>query len=222
MATAPTIPDSNGVTFLTNLNAALAAASSTTITTAGTAPAFTAATSAITALAAGQQVRLKFNAAGTTGSNTLNVSGLGALNLMQYNPKGVLVPAIVTSGMISDVLYDGTQWLLMDPPPLVSACPKSRYSNLVITYAQAQAYPTSVTADELVVQDTNGVQAKLLNLSLSGSTYFNLSNTPGTQGGLDTGTVTAGNIYHLYVTYNPTTGAITWNRSGACALVYLN
>ena len=157
MATAPTIPDSNGVTFLANLNAALLAMGSTTITTAGAAPAFTAAVSAITALASGQQVRLKFNAAGTTGSNTLNVSGLGALNLMQFNASGTLVPATITSGLITDVLYDGTQWLVLDPAAAPSG-PRGARSNLAISTTGLSAVAT-VTADYLTLLASGGLSA---------------------------------------------------------------
>ncbi|MFL9952808.1 hypothetical protein PQR65_05275 [Paraburkholderia nemoris] len=88
----------------------------TAFTTAGTAPAFTLTpTPALTALTANQRFRVKFNAAGTTGSNTLNISGLGPVNLMQYGPDGVLIPSAIPSGLLSDVEYNGTYAVVLDP-----------------------------------------------------------------------------------------------------------
>jgi hypothetical protein len=97
--------------------------SATAFTTAGTAPNFTLTpTLALTAYAANQRFRVKFNAAGTTGSNTLNVSGLGAKNLKQYDSTGAKQSADVTSGMLCDVEYDGTDMVVLMPlPPGASA-----------------------------------------------------------------------------------------------------
>lgn len=90
----------------------------TAFTTAGTAPAYTLApTPAIAAYAANQRFRVKFNAAGTTGSNTLNVSGKGAVSLKQYDSNGNKVAAVVAAGQLVDVEFDGTDWVLIDPLP---------------------------------------------------------------------------------------------------------
>ena len=88
----------------------------TAFATAGTAPAFTLTPSpAITAYAANQRFRVLFNAAGTTGSNTLNISGLGAKSLMQYAPDGSLIPAIITANLLTDVEYNGTYMIVLNP-----------------------------------------------------------------------------------------------------------
>lgn len=88
----------------------------TAFTTAGTAPNFTLTPApAIGAYAANQRFRVSFNAAGTTGSNTLNISGQGAKNLMQYGPDGVLVPAVITNGLLTDIEYNGTSMVVLDP-----------------------------------------------------------------------------------------------------------
>lgn len=92
--------------------------SGTAFTAGGTAPAYTLTPSpAITAYASGQRFRVAFTAAGTTGSNTINVSGLGAKQLMQYGSNGSLVPAIITAGLLSDVEYNGTYAVVLDPIP---------------------------------------------------------------------------------------------------------
>jgi hypothetical protein len=94
----------------------------TAVTSAGAAPAFTVTTSpAYGALDAGQRMRVKFHAAGTTGSNTLNRDGLGAKNLKQYDSTGAKVAAVVAANLLTDVEYDGTDMVILDPlPPAAS------------------------------------------------------------------------------------------------------
>lgn len=88
----------------------------TAFTTAGTAPAFTLTpTPAITSYNK-QRFNVTFNAAGTTGSNTLNISGQGVRNLKQYGQGGVKIPAVIPgSGFNADVLDDGTDLVVLDP-----------------------------------------------------------------------------------------------------------
>lgn len=98
----------------------LVAQTATACTTAGTAPAFTLTPSpAITAYAANQRYRVKFNAAGTIGSNTLNVSGLGAKNIKQYDASGNKVPGVAGLSQLADLEYDGTDFVLLTPLPTV-------------------------------------------------------------------------------------------------------
>lgn len=93
----------------------------TAFTSAGTAPAYTLTPSpAISAYAAGQRFRVKFHAGGTTGSNTLNVNGKGALHLKQYDATGTKVAGVVASGQLADVEYDGTDFVILDPLPVVA------------------------------------------------------------------------------------------------------
>ena len=76
---------------------------------------------ALSSYTAGQRFNVTFNAAGGS-APTLNISGLGALNLMQYNSAGALVAANIVSGMVSDVeVLSGTQALLLDPLPIINA-----------------------------------------------------------------------------------------------------
>lgn len=55
---------------------------------------------------------VKFNAT-STGSPTLNVSGLGALNLKQINSVGTKVAASFAAGQIAQVIYDGVDLVVM-------------------------------------------------------------------------------------------------------------
>jgi hypothetical protein len=50
-------------------------------------------------------------------ASTLNVNGLGALPLQEYNSAGSLVPARITAFMTSQVVYSGTAYLVLDRLP---------------------------------------------------------------------------------------------------------
>lgn len=76
-------------------------------------------TPAVTSLALFQVYQVKFNAT-ATGSPTLNVNAIGAANVMQYTASGALVPAVIINGMVSTVLYDGTQFILVDQLPITA------------------------------------------------------------------------------------------------------
>ena len=92
-----------------------------TLATAGAAPAFTLTpTPAIPAYGTYQRFRVQFNAT-PVGTPTLNVSTRGAKNLKQYNAAGEKVAAVIVLGMISDVVYDGTDFVVLDSLPPASA-----------------------------------------------------------------------------------------------------
>lgn len=94
----------------------LQAQTNLSFTSAGTAPNYTLTpTAPLLSYAANQRFNVKFNANGTVGSNTLNVSGLGAKNLKYYTSSGAKSPAYIYSGMVSDVVYDGTDWVVLSP-----------------------------------------------------------------------------------------------------------
>ncbi|WP_223554915.1 phage tail protein [Pseudomonas sp. BF-R-01] len=109
----------------------------TAFTTAGVAPAFTLTPSpAVTAYATPLRFSVKFNAAAPT-NGTLNVSGQGAKNLKQYDSTGNKIVAVIAANQIADVLYDGTDFIVLDPLPSGSAVP----SGFVLPYA-ANVAPT--------------------------------------------------------------------------------
>lgn len=87
----------------------------TAFATAGTATALTLApTPAIQAYATSQRFNVKFSV--TSGLNpTLNVSAKGAKSLKQYDSSGAKVAAAFIAGQISDVVYDGTDWVVANP-----------------------------------------------------------------------------------------------------------
>ncbi len=90
----------------------------TAFASAGAAPAFTLTPlPAIAAYTTGQRFHVAFGVAGTTGSNTLNISGLGVKNLKQYDAAGTKVAGVVAAGQRVDVEYDGVDMVILDPLP---------------------------------------------------------------------------------------------------------
>ena len=71
---------------------------------------------AITAYAAPLRFRVKFSQA-STGTDTINVSGLGAKNIKQYDSTGAKIPAVFAVGLLADVEYDGVDFVLLDQLP---------------------------------------------------------------------------------------------------------
>lgn len=90
----------------------------TAFTTAGAAPALTLTPSpAIAAYSAGQRFRVKFSQA-STGADTLNISGRGAKSVKQYDSTGAKVAATFAVGQLTDVEYDGVDFVVLNALPL--------------------------------------------------------------------------------------------------------
>ena len=81
----------------------------------GTAPTFVAATvPTFTVYASNQRFRIHFNASLSYVQATLNLNGIGAKSIKQYNEIGVKVdPAI--AGQLCDIEYDGTDFVILNP-----------------------------------------------------------------------------------------------------------
>ena len=177
----------------------------TAFTTGGTAPAYTLTPSpAPAALTANARYRVQFGAAGVTGSNTLNVtlaSGTsGAIPLKQYDSNGNLQPAVIPAGLLSDVEYNGTYAIVLDPvAPKMSVVGSAR--NLKASLATAGTSLT-VTADEVIVETALGGMAYQL---ASINQTFNGATTGA--GGMDTGALPTSGYVAIYEIYNPTTNA---------------
>lgn len=89
----------------------------TAFTTDGAAPSFTLSpVPAIPAYTEDLRYRVKFNA-DSSGDDTLNVSGLGAKSIKQYDAKGIKVAAVFAKNQLSDVEYDGTDFVMLDQLP---------------------------------------------------------------------------------------------------------
>lgn len=159
----------------------------TAFTTAGTAPNFTLTPSpAIQAYATPQRFRVKFHAAGA-GSDTINVSGRGPKALKQYDSTGAKVAATIAAGQLTDVEYDGTDCVLLDPLPADpwamqpigtpipvfdhltgASIPSTTAGYRYIKLTAADAHNTGVLTSESVTGSAPLVQATAV-ISLAGS-----------------------------------------------------
>jgi len=184
--------------------AAFQAQTYTAFTTGGASGTFTLTPApAIGAYAANQRFRVKFHAAGN-GSDTLNVSGLGAKGVKQYDGVGNKVAAVIAANMLSDVEYDGADFVVLD------RLPASTSSATMLTGAQNARMSISVqsasgtfTADEVIVGTDLGASYRLTKFSklIHIGTY-------GAGGNIEaSGLVPASGFVSLYVIYNPTTKA---------------
>lgn len=175
----------------------------TAFTTTGTATAqVLTPVPAITAYAASQRFNVTFNVA--SGANpTINVSALGVKNLKQYDSTGAKVAASFALGQNSDVVYDGVDWVLIDPLPSLGNMVGSigARSNLKGGATGSNAVST-ITADELVLESPTGSFLTVRNVNLAPS-FAN----PNGANGLDTGTVQANTFYDRWVISNGVTVA---------------
>ncbi|MDD2054912.1 hypothetical protein NPS46_20400 [Pseudomonas putida] len=170
---------------------------------AGTATAVTLAPSPpIAGYLENQRFRVKFGIA--SGANpTINVSAKGAKNLKQYDSSGAKVAAVFASGQISDIDYDGTDFILLDTLPTAA-------SNLVSIQGAFKKLAGSTTglsatvtysADEIIVENSANQYQTLRAVNITPSIALSGAN------GLDTGASAASTWYSVWVIWNGSTTA---------------
>lgn len=124
-------------------------------TTAGSAGTLTVSTSpAYGTLATGQRMRLKFNVA-STGTDTLNRDTTGAKSLKQYDSTGTKVAAVFAANQLADVVYDGTDYVVLDPLPSASKQLQSITATVAANALTLGLNPTSLDFRSSAL--TNGV-----------------------------------------------------------------
>jgi hypothetical protein len=163
----------------------------TTFTTGGTSTAYTLTPiPALTALTAGQRFNVTFNA--TAGTNpTLAISGLTAKNLKYYDSTGTkqaVTATQVVANLISDVVYDGTDYVVLNAAGAVnSAATNASYvtgtaTNEYLTPAVARArnlvLGTSVASTSGTSIDFTGIPSwvKRITIMLAGVSTSGTSN----------------------------------------------
>ena len=118
------------------------------------------------------KLNIKFHTGGN-GSDTIDVNGLGPKNIKQYNSLGVKVSPTIKAGMITDLIYDGTDWLIVN-----TLSPSVPVGSFLLAAA------ASAPAGYLLCQDTV--------VNVSRSTYSNLFAIIGETWGIGDGSSTFG------------------------------
>lgn len=177
-----------------------------TVTTAGTAAAYTLAPSpAIDAYTAGQRFHVKFHVLGAA-TPTINVSGKGAKSIKQYDSSGAKVAAVIGLAQVSDIVYDGTDFILLDQLPTSTVQRKQNFrglsKNLKVSASGVSA-SISVTADNVIVANAAGDAQAIASVSLTLNTAAVAS---ATVDGMASGVTAINTWYAVYAWYNSTSG----------------
>lgn len=101
----------------------------------------------------GQIFVVKFNAA-SSGTPTINVNSLGAIGLKQYNSSGTKVAATVASNQMSQISYDGTDFVVLDP--LATAATVAPRGQQVFTSSGTFTVPANVYSVKVTVLGGGG------------------------------------------------------------------
>ncbi len=185
------------------LAAAIQSQALTAFTTAGSAGALTLTpVPAIQAYATPLRFRVKFSQ-NSTGTDTLNISGIGAKSIKQYDSSGAKVTAVFAANQLADVEYDGTDFVLLDQLPAGGANLigiQGLFKNLAVSSTGLSALVTC-TVDEIMVENASNQYQVLRSVSVAPSLAAAGAN------GLDTGTSAASTWYSVWVIWNGTTTA---------------
>lgn len=88
-----------------------------TLATTGTAPTYAVTVGPAFTLQGKAQLRLQFNASNGGAASTLAVNGGAATGIKQYDATGTKIDPAIIASQISDVEYDGTHFVILNPLP---------------------------------------------------------------------------------------------------------
>ena len=72
--------------------------------------------SSLSTISQAQVFTIQFGGASVSGVQpTLNINSIGAIPILQYTSSGSTVNAIITAGLVSQVAYNGTAFILLNP-----------------------------------------------------------------------------------------------------------
>lgn len=154
-----------------------------------------------------QRFRVKFHMAGAE-TPGINISGQGIKLLKQYDSSGAKVSAVIASGQLADVEYDGTSVVLLDPLPSASVLPYNYFSGFVLAN-NATAPTTTLDVAPGAARDTTDT----VNLKLPGTLRGILQAAGGwavgdNQNKLDTGVKAINAWYHVFVIRRTSNGTV--------------
>ena len=148
------------------------AQSAIAFTTSGTGNAYTLTPSpAVSAYASGQRFTVTLHTTPAlldTTPVTLNISGLGVKNFKYYNAQGIKVfinSWVTQTNWISDVIYDGTDMVLMNPLHRASG-PSTQKA--IFGYGSATSITNLVSNTGVVSTDVTGVGTARSSLAAAG------------------------------------------------------
>ena len=160
---------------------------------------------AIPAYTKNLRFNVNFNVA--SGLNpAINVSGIGVKNLKQYDSSGAKVSAVFAAGQNSDIVYDGTDWVLIDQLPVTATQRRQSLRGAAINWkASANGISANIvcSADSVVLANTAGDSTVVDTIALTLNTAVAAS---ATVDGMASGAVAANTWYGIYVWANSTTG----------------
>ena len=182
----------------------------TAFTTGGTSSAYTITTElALVGNSTNERLCVTFNQVGAA-APTLTVDSAPAAYLVSQTPSGALQtfsPPVI--GFTSDVIYNGTSWVVQDPTPAYPTTSRNAHSTVVGSTTGVNAIG-SWTGD-FMAEDANGNQWKGEKLSLTNTLTNSGAN------GIDLiGTLAYSTWYYVFAIYNPATQA--WRTLASISL----
>jgi hypothetical protein len=140
-----------------------------------------------------------------TGASTIAVGALSAVSLVKIagSASSALAANDIVAGIPANIVYwpANSVWVLLNPASagaLVANASPTGFSNLKIVGA-ATSTTITLTADEMVMQNSSGATVKQLSLSQTITTSVSGA------GGLDTGSIAASTWYAVFSISNGST-----------------
>lgn len=174
-------------------------------TTGGTATAYTVSNiPGMSSYVAKLRLNVTFHVGGGV-NPTISVNALGAKSLKQYDASGGKISAVITAGMVSDIVYDGTDCVLLNQLPVKSKQGLRGAATNWKAVASGVSANIVCTAQQVVVADASGNSVVLDNLNLTLNTQ---SAASATVDGMASGATVVNTWYAVYVWYNSSTGVV--------------
>lgn len=171
-------------------------------TTGGTATAYTVSNiPGLLSYVAKLRLNVTFHVGG--GANpTISLNAIGARSLKQYDASGAKVPAVIIAGMVSDIAYDGTDFVLLNQLPVSPVQRKQSFSGLsknLKVSANGISASVQVTADNVIVANSAGDAQAIGSVSLTLNTGAVAS---ASVDGMASGITAANTWYAVYAWYS--------------------
>lgn len=157
-------------------------------------------TPSIAAYAANQRFQVTFSQA-SNGSDALRVSNIGYKAIKQYNSLGIKSVATFSSGQKADLVYDGTDFVILNPlPATVSNVPPSGYLSGFLLANNATTPNTNIDVGSGAAADSTGTYLLSLSSTMIGILQSSGSWAAGTGANkLDSGSRALSTWYHAFV-----------------------